>query len=142
MREKGGRRSFSFLWSWPGEGRVRVLSSVGGRRLGVEIGLGLGFFFLYFFLVSQNCPPLYLCFETPIYRQKYCQVPKLGPSTFFFVNFDLSYFFVFFFSTSTRIRKISDFKNNALKVERVLKTFENLNSFETMLKILKIIQIY
>ena len=34
------------------------------------------------------------------------------------------------------------FKNNALKVERVLKTFENLNSFETMLKMLKMMQIY
>jgi len=32
------------------------------------------------------------------------------------------------------MRKICDFKNNALKVERVLKTFENLNSFKTMLK--------
>jgi len=29
------------------------------------------------------------------------------------------------------------FKNNALKVERVPNIFENLNSFETMLKILK-----
>jgi len=32
------------------------------------------------------------------------------------------------------MRKINDFKNNALKVERVPKIFENLNSFETMLK--------
>jgi hypothetical protein len=40
------------------------------------------------------------------------------------------------------MRKIGDFKNNALKVERVLKTFENLNSFETMLKMLKTMQIY
>jgi len=38
------------------------------------------------------------------------------------------------------MRKIIDFKNNALKVERV--TFENLNSFETMLKMLKMMQIY
>jgi len=29
------------------------------------------------------------------------------------------------------------FKNNALKVELILKIFENLNSFETMLKMLK-----
>jgi len=36
------------------------------------------------------------------------------------------------------MRKIGDFKNNALKVERVLKTFENLNSFETMLKMMQI----
>jgi len=59
-----------------------------------------------------------------------------------FVNFDFFLFFGFFLSTSPRMRKIGDFKNNALKVERVLKTFENLNSFETMLKILKMMQIY
>jgi hypothetical protein len=35
------------------------------------------------------------------------------------------------------MRKIGDFKNNALKVERVSKIFENLNSFEMMLKMLK-----
>jgi hypothetical protein len=40
------------------------------------------------------------------------------------------------------MRKIGDFKNNALKVERVPKTFENLNSFEMMLKMLKMMQIY
>jgi hypothetical protein len=40
------------------------------------------------------------------------------------------------------MRKIDDFKNNALKVERVPKTFENLNSFEIMLKMLKTMQIY
>jgi hypothetical protein len=33
-------------------------------------------------------------------------------------------------------------KNDALKVERVQKTFEKLNSFETTLKMLKKIQIY
>ena len=35
------------------------------------------------------------------------------------------------------MRKINDFKINALKVERVPNIFENLNSFETMLKMLK-----
>jgi hypothetical protein len=40
------------------------------------------------------------------------------------------------------MRNIGDFKNNALKVERVPKTIENLNSFETMLKMLKTMQIY
>jgi len=40
------------------------------------------------------------------------------------------------------MRKISDFKNNALKIERVPKIFENLNFFETMLKMLKTMQIY
>jgi hypothetical protein len=33
--------------------------------------------------------------------------------------------------------KINDFKNDALKVERVPTIFENLNSFETMLKMIK-----
>jgi len=40
------------------------------------------------------------------------------------------------------MRKIGDFKSNTLKVERVPKIFENLNSFETMLKMLKTMQIY
>jgi len=57
---------------------------------------------------------------------------------FLFVNFDFSYFFLYFLKTSNinigSMRKINDFKNNALKVERVPNIFENLNSFETMLK--------
>ena len=40
------------------------------------------------------------------------------------------------------MKKIGDFKNNVLKVERVPKILENLNSFETMLKMLKTMQIY
>jgi hypothetical protein len=40
------------------------------------------------------------------------------------------------------IRKINYFKNDTEKVERVQKTFENLNYFETMLKMLKTMQIY
>jgi hypothetical protein len=39
-------------------------------------------------------------------------------------------------------RKINDNKIYALKVERVPNTFENLNSFEMTLKMLKTIQIY
>jgi len=35
------------------------------------------------------------------------------------------------------MRKINDFKNDTLKVERIPKIFENLNSFERMLKMLK-----
>jgi hypothetical protein len=60
----------------------------------------------------------------------------------FFCKFDSSYFFGFFLSTSTRMRKIGDFKNNVLKVEHIPKIFENLNSFETMLKMPKTMQIY
>jgi hypothetical protein len=40
------------------------------------------------------------------------------------------------------IRKISDCKIYTLKVERVQNTFENLNSFEMSLKMLKTMQIY
>jgi hypothetical protein len=40
------------------------------------------------------------------------------------------------------MKKINDFKNKALKVERVPNVFENLNSFETMLKMLKTMQMY
>jgi hypothetical protein len=43
---------------------------------------------------------------------------------------------------STSTQKISDCKINALKVERVQNTFENLNSFEMALKMLKMMQIY
>jgi len=35
------------------------------------------------------------------------------------------------------MRKIGHYKNNALKVERVSKIFENLNYFEMTLKMLK-----
>jgi len=54
-------------------------------------------------------------------------------------------FFVFFENEQINIdsmRKINDFKNNALKVERVPNIFENLNSLEMMLKMLKTMQIY
>ena len=40
------------------------------------------------------------------------------------------------------MKKINDFKNNALKVERIPNVFENLNSFETMLKMPKMMQMY
>jgi hypothetical protein len=36
------------------------------------------------------------------------------------------------------MKKINDFKNDALKVERVPKIFENLNYFEMMLKMMQI----
>jgi len=57
----------------------------------------------------------------------------------------LIFFFVFFENEQINIdsmRKINDFKNNTLKVERVPNVFENLNSFETMLKMLKTMQMY
>jgi len=65
--------------------------------------------------------------------------------SFFFINFDFSYFFVFLKASNINvnsIRKISDHKIYALKVERVPNSFENLNSFEMTLKMLKTMQIY
>jgi len=94
----GGRKwraacGAAFLWLVLGE-----KPKEGGRGLHCE-GLGLGFFFLFF----QNCPPsLLYVLETPIYRQKCCQVTKLSPSIFFFCKFDFFYCFRFFLSTSTR----------------------------------------
>ena len=71
---------------------------------------------------------------------------KIGPSTFFFfVNLIFLNFFVFFETSNINVdsmKKINDFKNNTLKVERVPNVFENLNSFETMLKMLKTMQRY
>jgi len=58
----------------------------------------------------------------------------------FFVNLIFLNFFVFLKTSNINVdsmRKINDFKINALKVERVPNIFENLNSFETMLKMIK-----
>ena len=74
--------------------------------------------------------------------------PKhIGPSTFlFFIDLDFFLFFFVSFETSNinvgSTRKISDCKINALKVERVQNTFENLNFSEMTLKMLKMMQIY
>ena len=67
--------------------------------------------------------------KTTIYRQNVARFFKLGPSTsFFFVNFDFSYFFVFFLkraiSTSTQRGK-----SMILKMTR-----EKSNAFENLLK--------
>jgi hypothetical protein len=43
---------------------------------------------------------------------------------------------------STQMRKIISFENDTLKVEYVQKTFENLNSFELTLKMLKTMSTY
>jgi len=54
-------------------------------------------------------------------------------------------FFVFLKASNINVnstRKISDHKIYASKVERVPNTFENLNSFEMTLKMLKTMQIY
>jgi hypothetical protein len=101
--------------------------------------------FCGFSLFCKIVPSSLWVLKAIIYRQNVAWASKFGPSTFFFVNFDFSYFFFFFWkraiSTSTQWGK-SMIKNNALKVERVPNIFENLNSFETMLKMLKTMQMY
>jgi hypothetical protein len=74
-------------------------------------------------------------------------VPQLFLSFpfFFFVNFDFLFFFVFLKASNINVdltRKISDCKIYALKVELVQNTFENLDSSEMTLKMLKMMQIY
>ena len=72
----------------------------------------------------------------PLFIGKVVWSPKhIGTSTLFFLYFE-------FILKKNNInvdstRKISDCKINALKVERVQNTFENLNSLEIMLKMLK-----
>ena len=65
-------------------------------------------------------------------RQNIVWASKLIPQLFFFLNLIFFYFFVFLKTSNINVdsmRKINNFKINALKVERVRKTFENLNSF-------------
>ena len=106
----------------------------------IEMNLGLGFpcLSLGFFKIAP-----YLCvLWRPVFIGKNsARFSNLVPQfllLFFFCKFNFSYFFRFFLSTSTRMRKIDDFKNNTLKVERIPKIFENLNCFEMMLKIMQI----
>jgi len=73
-------------------------------------------------------------------------VPEhIFPSIFlFFVNFNFFNFFIFLKANNINVdltKKISDCKINALKVEHVQNTFENLNSYEITLKMLKTMQI-
>jgi hypothetical protein len=77
----------------------------------------------------------------PLFIGKVAWSPKhIGTSTLFFLYFE------FILKTNNinfdSTRKISDCKINALKVEQVQNTFENLNYFEIMLKMLKTMQIY
>jgi hypothetical protein len=63
----------------------------------------------------------------------------------FFVNFNFHIFLYFFKTSNIKVdstRKISDCKINALTVECVPNTFENLNSSEMTSKMLKMMQIY
>jgi hypothetical protein len=75
-------------------------------------------------------------------------VPQLFlsfPFLFFFLLILIFSFFVFLKANNINVdltRKISDCKIYALKVERVQNTFENLDSSEMTLKMLKMMQIY
>jgi len=69
----------------------------------------------------------------------------LVPQLLYFLSI-LIFIFILFLKANNinvdSIRKISDCKIHALKVERVQNTFENLNSSEMTLKMLKTMQIY
>jgi hypothetical protein len=109
-----------------------------GGRLGRDgiLGLGLGFIVFFFFKIA---PLPFVCVVKLLFIGKnIVRSPNLVPQLFFFLNLIFLIFFGFFLSTLTRMRKIGDFKNNTLKVKCILKTFENLNSFETMLKTMQI----
>ena len=104
-------------------------------------------------VTRNNFPPSFMFTVAQYLQEKFCQVFKLVPQLFlffsfplfFFVNFDFSYFFVFLKTSNIKInstRKISDHKIYALKIERVPNSFENFNSFEMTLKMLKTMQIY
>jgi hypothetical protein len=110
------------------------------------------FSFLYFSDVSKIIPLLKIQCNM-VFIGKVLLGFQTSPSTFpfllfsffFFVNFDFSYFFVFLKASNINVnstRKISDHKIYASKVERVPNTFENLNSFEMTLKMLKTMQMY
>jgi hypothetical protein len=74
-----------------------------------------------FFSKCVKLPPLHVLVVKLLFISKNVVRSQTWSLNFFFVNFDFSYFFVFFLSTSPRMRKINDFKTKALKVERVLK---------------------
>ena len=111
----------------------------GSGRFRVKKKKCLGFLFFFFVLSLQYS-------KFPMHRQKNCLGLKIDSSTFFFCKIWFFLIFLYFLetsnSTSTQMRKINDFKINALKVERVPNVFENLNSFETMRKMLKTMQMY
>jgi hypothetical protein len=82
IKIKRGRGAAAAATSGEGEERVRVFSF-------------LGFFFC---CLPSNCKITPLCvLKAAIYRQNIVWASKLVPQlSFFFVNFNFSYFFVFF----------------------------------------------
>ena len=103
-------------------------------------------------LPKNFTPPLSFLLQHGIYRKNFARFSNQSLNfsfpflfLFFFVNFDISYFLVFLKASNINvnsIRKIGDRKIYALKVKRVPNTFENLNSFEMTLRMLKTMQIY
>ena len=79
------------------------------------------------FLNVQNCPPFLCVLKATIYRQNVAWALTLVPQLSFFVNL----IFLVFLNFSYQHR-----------LECIPKIFENLNSFEMMLKMLKTMQIY
>jgi hypothetical protein len=116
----------------------------------------LGFFLFppKFLSRSHACPiPPFCVHYSLVFIGKVLLGFQTSPSTFpflffssFFCKFQFLIFFVLFFKTSNikvdSIRKISDCKIDALTVERVPNTFENLNFSEMTSKMLKMMQIY
>jgi hypothetical protein len=120
---------------------VRVFFSKGGSD-GLEKMRGKGgferdgfrvrVFFLFFFLMFQNCPPFCMCWKLLFISKNVARSQNLVPQLLsFFVNLIFLIFLDLFLININSNEKISDFKNNTLKVERVLKMFENLNSLKT-----------
>ena len=91
---------------------------------------------------AAGCLPLQYS-KFSIHKAKYCLGLKIDSSIFFFfLNLIFFNFFVFLKTSNINVDSMRKIKINALKVERVRKTFENLNYFETMLKMLKTMQMY
>jgi hypothetical protein len=100
--------------SW-GEGLERLVC-VGRDRFRFRV-------FLYFFSLSKLPPSLCVLWKLIFIGKNVAKSPNLVPQLLsFFCKFEFFfYFFGFFLSTSTRMRKIIYFNNNAWKVERVWK---------------------
>jgi hypothetical protein len=136
-----GERKMGLVWGKKkmlepaGEGKPKTW---GGGSSWKKDGFRVRFFSIFLWC-CQNCPPSLKNQCSLVYIEKVLLGFQTSPSTFpfllfssFFVNFDFSYFLYFWKRANINIdsmRKINDFKINALKVERVPNIFENLNSF-------------
>ena len=146
-RYKAGRAEMKRLCVTPGCGcwqagqrrgrRKKIWGGLGGWRLPCEgeeqkLSFSRVFSFLCFwfpFSKITKCPPSLNLLRRPLFIGKML----LGFSTwslnfYLFVNLIFLNFFVFLKTSNINVdsmRKINDFKNDAWKVERVPKTFEN-----------------